>query len=81
MRLAPAGCFGGGVADDALALFDAGTEPNAQPSGTGPDQAPGQDALDQGVDESGAVRRLSVVDDGYEYPAAEDVVQVTVTRM
>ena len=63
----------------AVALFDAGTEPNAEPPGTGPDQAPAQDAPDQGADEDGVVRRLSAVDDGHEYPAAEDVVQVTVT--
>jgi len=64
---------------DAAALFDAGTEPNAEPPGTGPDQAPAQDAPDQGADEGGTVRRLSEVDDGHEYPAVEDVVQVTVT--
>ncbi|EMA60158.1 hypothetical protein C470_10129 [Halorubrum distributum JCM 13561] len=68
-----------GDVTDAVALFDAGTEPNAEPPGTGPDQAPAQDAPDQGADEDGVVRRLSDVDDGHEYPAVEDVVQVTVT--
>jgi hypothetical protein len=68
-----------GDVTDAVGLFDAGTEPNAEPPGTGPDQAPAQDAPDQGADEGGTVRRLSDVDDGHEYPAAEDVVQVTVT--
>ncbi|OYR48264.1 spondin domain-containing protein [Halorubrum sp. Ea8] len=68
-----------GDVTDAVSLFDAGTEPNAEPPGTGPDQAPAQDAPDQGDDEGGSVRRLSDVDDGHEYPAAEDVVQVTVT--
>jgi len=68
-----------GDVTDVVALFDAGTEPNAEPPGTGPDQAPAQDAPDQGADEDGVVRRLSDVDDGHEYPAAEDVVQVTVT--
>jgi len=63
----------------AAALFDAGTEPNAEPPGTGPDQAPAQDSPDQGADEGGVVRRLAEVDDGHEYPAVEDVVQVTVT--
>jgi len=62
-----------------VALFDAGTEPNTESPGTGPDQAPAQGAPDQGSDEDGVVRRLSDVDDGHEYPAAEDVVQVTVT--
>jgi len=64
---------------DTVALFDAGTEPNTESPGTGPDQAPAQGAPDQGSDEDGVVRRLSDVDDGHEYPAAEDVVQVTVT--
>ena len=68
-----------GDVTDAVALFDAGTEPNAEPPGTGPDQAPAQDSPDQGADEGGTVRRLSDVDDDHEYPAAEDVVQVTVT--
>jgi len=70
-----------GDVTDAVALFDAGTEPNAEPPGTGPDQAPAQDAPDQGADEDDVVRRLSDVDDGHEYPAVEDVVQVTVTPM
>ena len=68
-----------GDVTDGVALFDAGTEPNAEAPGTGPDQAPAQDAPDQGADEDGTVRRLSAVDDGHEYPAVEDVVQVTVT--
>ena len=68
-----------GDVTDAVTLFDAGTEPNAEPPGRGPDQAPAQDALDQGADEGGVVRRLSDVDDGHEYPAVGDVVQVTVT--
>lgn len=70
-----------GDVTDAVALFDAGTEPNAEPPGTGPDQAPAQEAPDQGTDEGGTVRRLSDVDDGHDYPAVENVVQVTVTPM
>ena len=68
-----------GDVTDAAALFDAGTEPNAEPPGRGPDQAPAQEAPDQGADEGGVVRRLREVDDGHEYPAVGDVVQVTVT--
>lgn len=68
-----------GDVTDSMSLFDAGTEPNAEAPGTGPDQAPAQDAPDQGAEEGGTVRRLSAVDDGHEYPAVEDVVQVTVT--
>ena len=70
-----------GDVTDGVALFDAGTEPNAEAPGTGPDQAPAQDAPDQGADEDGTVRRLSAVDDGHEYPAVGEVVQVTVTPM
>ncbi|ELZ44158.1 secreted protein [Halorubrum coriense DSM 10284] len=68
-----------GDVTDAVMLFDAGTEPNAEPPGAGPDQAPAQDAPDQGPGEDGVVRRLGEVDDGHEYPAVGDVVQVTVT--
>ena len=69
-----------GDVTDGVALFDAGTEPNAEPPGRGPNQAPAQDSPDQGADEDGVVRRLRDVDDGHEYPAVEDVVQVTVAR-
>ena len=68
-----------GDVTDGVSLFDAGTEPNAEAPGTGPDQAPAQDAPDQGAEEDGTVRRLSEVDDGHAYPAVGDVVQVTVT--
>ncbi len=61
-----------------VVLLDAGTEPNGQP-GVGPDQAPAQDAPDQGADEGGVVRRLEAVDDGFEYPAVDATVQVTLT--
>jgi hypothetical protein len=59
-------------------LWDAGTEPN-QPPGRGADQAPAQERPDQGDDEDEVVRRLDDVDDGHEYPAASDVVRVTLT--
>lgn len=62
----------------AVDLWDAGTEPN-QPPGEGPDQAPAQNSPDQGTDEGGVVRRLSAVEDGYDYPAVSDVIQVIVT--
>jgi hypothetical protein len=63
---------------DSVHLWDAGTEPNGQP-GQGPDQAPAQSSPDQGDDEGGVVRRLDDVDDGYSYPAASDVIQMTLT--
>lgn len=61
-----------------VGLYDAGTEPNGQP-GFGPDQAPAQDSPTQGGDEGGVVRPVSEVADGYEYPAVEDAIQVTLT--
>jgi hypothetical protein len=62
----------------AVDLWDAGTEPNQSP-GEGPDQAPAQNSPDQGTDEDGVVRRLSAVEDGYDYPAVSDAIQVFVT--
>ncbi|MEF8882165.1 MAG: spondin domain-containing protein [Halapricum sp.] len=68
-----------GDVTDGVDLFDAGTEPNAQPPGEGPDQAPAQDNPDQGDDEGGVVRRVSEVMDGHDYPAVDEAIQVTVT--
>ena len=68
-----------GDVTDAVQLFDAGTEPNAEPPGTGPDQAPAQDDPDQGGDEESVVRPLSEVDDGHDYPAVEDAIRVELT--
>jgi len=67
-----------GDVTDALDLWDAGTEPNGQP-GVGPDQAPAQDSPDQGADEGGVVRRLSTVGDGFDYPAVEEAIAVSLT--
>jgi len=61
-----------------IELWDAGTEPNQQP-GMGEDQAPAQDSPDQGDDEDGVVRALGEVDDGYDYPDASEVLEITVT--
>jgi hypothetical protein len=68
-----------GDVTDAVELWDAGTEPNAQPPGEGPDQAPAQDSPTQGDDEDGVVRRLADVDDGHDYPAVTDAIRVTLT--
>jgi hypothetical protein len=68
-----------GDVTDRVELWDAGTEPNAQPPGKGPDQAPAQNGPMQGADEDGVVRRLGDVDDGHAYPAAGDVIRVTLT--
>ena len=68
-----------GEVTSSVALLDAGTEPNAQPPGEGPDQAPAQDSFDQGDDEGGGVRPIDQVDDGHSYPDVSDVIQVTLT--
>ncbi len=68
-----------GDVSDHLLFLDAGTEPNAEPPGFGPDQAPAQDAPAQGDDENGVVRPLSAVDDGHDYPAVTDAIRVTLT--
>jgi hypothetical protein len=67
-----------GDVTESVVLWDAGTEPNGKP-GVDPDQAPAQEAPDQGADEDGSVRRLKDVDDGFEYPEADNSVQVTLT--
>ena len=58
-----------------LELWDAGTEVNEEP-GIGLNQAPRQSGPDTGADENGAVR---MVNDGYTYPAADDVIRITIT--
>jgi hypothetical protein len=58
-------------------LWDAGTEVNEFP-GVGPNQAPRQSGADTGADENGTVRQ---VNDGYTYPAVDEVIRVTVTPM
>jgi len=69
----------GGEMTGKLSLWDAGTEENEEP-GAGPNQAPRQDGPDTGPDEDGVIRRLSEVDDGYDYPATDAVLSLTVTE-
>ena len=64
-----------GILDDAIALWDAGTEVNEAP-GAGPNQAPRQARPNSGPAESGRVRP---VDDGFAYPSARDVLEVSVS--
>jgi hypothetical protein len=66
---------------DQIGLWDAGTEPNQQP-GFGDVGAPLQQqngGPDAGPDEGGVVRPIEAVEDGYEYPAVDSAIQVTVT--
>ena len=58
-------------------LWDAGTEVNEYP-GAGPNQAPRQAAPDTGADENGVVQE---VNDGFMYPAVNQVIRVTVTPL
>lgn len=66
-----------GDVTDQVSLYDAGTEVNEEP-GTGPNQAPRQSGPDTGEDENGTIRSIDQVNDGFAYPAVEDVIQVTV---
>ncbi len=58
-----------------VALWDAGTEVNEFP-GAGPNQAPRQSGPNTGEVENGNVR---MVDDGYDYPALNEVIKITIT--
>jgi hypothetical protein len=75
----------GSVTDD-VRLWDAGTEPNEDPSSDSPNQAPRQGLEfgnpDKGPDEDGVVRELrptDKVDDGYSYPDPSEAIDVTIT--
>jgi hypothetical protein len=63
-----------GDLDDAITLYDAGTEVNEQP-GAGPNQAPRQKTAGAGKVENGIVRPVG---DGFSYPAATEVLQINV---
>jgi hypothetical protein len=67
-----------GDVTDAIQLWDAGTEQNQAP-GEGGDQAPRQMEAGAGAPADEAVRTLMDVEDGYDYPATGDVIQVTVS--
>lgn len=56
-----------------LSLFDAGTEENQEP-GEGEFQAPRQPEAGAGEDEDATVQSIDEVNDGFTYPAAEEVI-------
>jgi hypothetical protein len=64
-----------GDVTDQILLWDAGTEVNEVP-GEGANQAPRQEDPNTGEDENGVVQ---LVDDGFEYPAVSDLIEVTIT--
>ena len=67
-----------GDVSDQVALWDAGTERN-QPIGAGDQQAPRQAAPNTGTPGSGIVRLASDLNDGLDYPPADEIVAVTLT--
>ena len=67
-----------GDVSDQVDLWDAGTEIN-QPIGEGDEQAPRQAGPNTGADEMGVVQLVSNLDDGLSYPAASDIIAVTLT--
>ena len=67
-----------GDVSDQVELWDAGTEVN-QPIGEGDQQAPRQAGPNTGDDEMGVVQLVSDLDDGLAYPAADEIVAVTLT--
>ena len=67
-----------GDVTDQVDLWDAGTEVN-QPIGEGDEQAPRQSGPNTGADEMDVVQLVSNLDDGLSYPAADDIISVTLT--
>ncbi len=59
-------------------LYDAGTEVDEEP-GVGLNQAPRQAGPDTGTEENGVITRVQGTDDGFDYPATADIIQVTIT--
>ncbi len=65
-----------GLLTDFLALYDAGTEPNAA-HGQGDDQAPAQSDPLQGDDEGDPIRLVGRVSDGVTSPEVADIAELT----
>jgi hypothetical protein len=61
-------------------LWDAGTEVDEEP-GVGRHQATRQMGANSGPTENGVITRVMGMNDGYRYPAAAEVVRVTVTPL
>ena len=58
-----------------ISLWDAGTEKNEEP-GFGPNQVQRQSAPNTGINESNPI---DMVNDGFTYPATEEVIKVTIS--
>jgi hypothetical protein len=61
-----------------IALYDAGTEADEEP-GIGLNQAIRQAGPDTGTEENGTVVRVNGSNDGYTYPANDQIIRVTIT--
>ncbi len=60
-----------------IRLYDAGTEGDQEP-GVGLDQAPRQSDVNTGPDGEGAVAQVDGSDDGFSYPSAGTIIEVTI---
>ncbi|WP_438024568.1 spondin domain-containing protein [Sorangium sp. So ce233] len=65
-----------GDVSDEVSIWDTGTEANQWP-GVGPDQAPRQAGPQMGADDP--TDQVRPVGDGYQYPAANQMLKVTIT--
>jgi hypothetical protein len=46
----------------------------------GPHQAPRQSGPNMGMDETGMVEPISMIDDGFMYPSVDGVIRVTISH-
>ena len=60
-------------------LWDAGTEVNQEP-GVGADQAPRQAGANTGTAENGTVQLIANVNDGFTYPADEEIIRIEIAH-
>jgi len=74
----PIGQNGPADVTDQVRLYDAGTEGDQEP-GVGLDQAPRQTGSDTGPPGEGRVERVDGSNDGYDYPAPNNTLRVTIT--
>ncbi|MGI9544008.1 MAG: spondin domain-containing protein [Cyclobacteriaceae bacterium] len=66
-----------GDVSDQIDIWDAGTEVNEEP-GVGANQAPRQSGPNTGDDENGVVQLVANAMDGFTYPDASDLIQVSI---
>ena len=60
-------------------LWDAGTEVNEAP-GSGPNQAPRQSGPNTGAEENGTIGLVTNSNDGFTYPADEQIIRISLTH-